>query len=165
MCCVNISALLTAVKLDSCGSSSSVSYSCLCKQIICPEFLFLHSLKQSNNIFMTFVKNTQTEIIPGYCIYSSSVYPSQWLRFHLHLRCSFTFILAVPYYLHSFLDIWYFDFLYFHTFTPQPCILYSCYKNKGSSVLFLSFLLSSLALLILCPLSLILYFFFLSSLF
>lgn len=141
MCCVDIRALLTAVKLDSCGSSSSVSYSCLCKKIICPEFLFQLSLKQNNNMFMTFVKDTQTGIIPDYSMHSSSVYPSQWLHFHLYLRRCFTFIIAIPYYLHSFLDICYFDLLYFHIFIPQPYILFPFYKNKESSVLFLSSLL------------------------
>ena len=154
MCCVDTSALLTAVKLDSYGSSLSVSYSCLCKKIICQEFLLQISLKQNSNIFMTFVKNTQTEIIPDYSMYSSSVCPSQLLRFHLHLHFCFTFILVIPHYLHSCLVICYFDFLYFHIFIAQPYILYSLYANKESAVVFVSSLLSLLTLLILCSLSL-----------
>ena len=62
MCCVDISALLTAVKLDSYGSGSSVSYSCLCKKIICLEFLLHLYLKQNSNMFMTFVRTQRRKL-------------------------------------------------------------------------------------------------------
>ena len=66
MCCVDISALLPAVKLNFYGSRFE-------------RVLFLSKLssKQKSNMFIPFVKTTQTEIIPDYSMYSSKVYPSR----------------------------------------------------------------------------------------
>jgi hypothetical protein len=159
MCCVDISALLTAVKLDSYGSGPSVSYSCLCKKIICLKFLLHLSLTQNSNIFMTFVRTQRRKLFQIIlCIPSVPILHNDYAFIYIYAVALLLFLPFLTIYI-IFLMFVILIFFIFISSLSQPCILYSFYKNKESSVLSLSFPLSSLTLIILWPLSLILYIF------